>query len=201
MQGRRMASSPDEKALVARAVDGDQEAFRLLLREYQTAVYNLAFRILRGKEDAEDASQEVFVKVHKALHQYDPRYAFRSWIFRITHNLCIDMIRRRKPPALSINSPIATSEGEVEWDLPDVDAVDPLEAVTALEEKNMIEEAIEKLGPTLRSAITLRHIEGLRYDEIAKILDIPLGTVKVRIFRARELLAKLLASRLGREKK
>jgi RNA polymerase sigma-70 factor (ECF subfamily) len=196
-----MAGSPDEKKLVRRARGGDQEAFRLLLREYQTPVFNLALRILRSREDAEDASQEVFVKVYNALHQYDPRYAFRSWIFRITHNLCIDYIRRRKMSTLSLDAPVAGPEGEMEWDLPDPDAIDPSEAASAGEEREMIERAIEKLGPTLRSAITLRHLEGLRYDEIAEILEIPLGTVKVRIFRAREMLAKFLSRPLGRDKK
>lgn len=196
-----MAGSPDEKKLVRRARGGDREAFRLLLREYQTPVFNLALRILRSREDAEDAAQEVFVKVYNALHQYDPRYAFRSWIFRITHNLCIDYIRRRKMSTLSIDAPVAGPEGDMEWNLPDRDAVDPLEAASAGEERDLIERAIEKLGPTLRSAITLRHVDGLRYDEIAEILDIPLGTVKVRIFRAREMLAKLLSRPLGREKK
>lgn len=195
-----MASSPDEKSLVKRARGGDEEAFRLLLRAYQTPVYSLALRILRAKEDAEDATQEVFVKVYNALHQYDPHYAFRSWIFRITHNLCIDFIRRRKQNTLSLDAPIAGHEGEMDWDLPDPDAVDPLEATSAGEEKKLIEEAIERLNPTLRSAITLRHVEGLRYDEIAEILDIPLGTVKVRIFRARETLAKLLSQKLERGK-
>ena len=165
------------------------------------AVYNLAFRILRSREDAKDATQEVFLKVHGALHQYDPQYAFRSWILRITHNHSIDQLRKRRMSTISIDSPISRPEGDVEWDLPDPGAVDPLEATSAGEEKTLIEEAIGRLGPTLRSAITLRHVEGLRYDEIAEILEIPLGTVKVRIFRAREALAKLLGRRLERGEK
>ncbi len=193
-----MDRSRDEKDLVERSRTGDEEAFRLLIREYQNPVFHLAQRILRNRSDAEDAAQEVFIKVYSALSQYDPRYAFRSWIFRITHNLCIDYIRKRKYPLISIDQPIAGSEGEITWDLPDPDAVNPLEAVEAGQEKKIIEEAIGKLSPTLRSAITLRHLEGLRYDEIADILEIPLGTVKVRLFRAREALAKLLSSRLDR---
>ncbi len=196
-----MANSREEKALVARALDGDREAFRLLLREYQTPVFHIALRMLRDREDAEDATQDVFIKVHGALHQYDFRYPFRSWIFRIAHNRCIDYIRKRKMTFLSLDAPAPGREEETGWELPDPDAVDPLDAAQAAEEKELIEEAIGKLGPTLRSAITLRHVEGLRYEEIAQILGVPLGTVKVRIFRARQVLARLLGRRLGKEKK
>ena len=97
---------------------------------------------------------------------------------------------------VSIHEPIHHDDGDLEWDLPDTQTLDPLQEVIRREEKDLIEDAIAQLGPTLRSAITLRHLHGLRYDEIAEILEIPLGTVKVRIFRARAALAQILAVRL-----
>jgi RNA polymerase sigma-70 factor (ECF subfamily) len=194
-----MVSKPEEREWVARARGGDEEAFRALVRRYQGEVYNLAGRILRNREDAEDAAQEVFVRVYGALHQYDPSHPFRNWLLRITHNLCIDHLRRKRISTVSMDEPIRQKDGEVGWELPDPDAPDPLEAVIYAEERGWIEEAIASLGPTLRAAITLRHLHGLRYEEIAEILDVPLGTVKVRIFRARAALAKLLARRMEGE--
>ncbi|NNE09031.1 MAG: sigma-70 family RNA polymerase sigma factor [Gemmatimonadetes bacterium] len=195
-----MARSPDEKKLVRRILEGDAEAFRPLVRTYQSPVYHLALRILRNRDDAEDAAQDVFVKVFRKLRSYDDRYALKSWILRITHNHCIDQLRKRKHKMLSLDEPFARGDGETEWELPDPDAVDPLEAALDSELKAILASAIERLSPNLQAAITLRHVEGLRYDEIADVLGIPLGTVKVRIFRAREELARLLGSRLGRNK-
>lgn len=193
-----MASTPDDKQLVSKARSGDEESFRLLIRRYQGDVLNLAWRILRNREDAQDAAQDVFIRLHRSLDQYDPKHAFRSWLLRITHNMCIDHIRKRKPGTISIHDPILTDGGEIGWDLPDMRADDPLDVVIEGQEKNMLEEAIAVLNPILRSAITMRHVHGLRYEEIAEALDIPLGTVKVRIFRARSALAKLLGDRLER---
>lgn len=194
-----MVSSPDDATLVSRARTGDEEAFRALLRRYRSDVYSLAVRILRNREDAEDAAQEVFIRLHRALDQYDPSRAFRNWLLRITHNMCIDQIRRRRISTLSIDEPLRQEDGEVGWDLPDTRSRGPLDELLAKEEKELIEEAIGRLGPVLRSAITLRHVQGLRYEEIAEILDVPLGTVKVRIFRARAALAEILTRRLGKE--
>jgi len=194
-----MGSKPEERERIARARRGDQDAFRAIVRRYQREVFNLALRILRNREDAEDATQEVFVRIYGALHQYDPRHPFRSWLLRITHNLCIDQIRRKRISTVSIDRPVAQKDGEVGWEIPDPDAADPLEEVMHRERREWIEEAIGALGPTLRTAITLRHFHGLRYEEIAEVLDVPLGTVKVRIFRARAALAKILARRMEGE--
>ncbi|MBN1824950.1 MAG: sigma-70 family RNA polymerase sigma factor [Candidatus Eisenbacteria bacterium] len=196
-----MESKPDDKSLVARARAGDEECFRILIRRYQRDVFRLCYRILRNNEDAEDASQDVFIRLHRSLGQYDPSHLFRSWLLRITHNLCIDHLRRRRMTTVSLDEPIRRGDGEIEWDLPDPDAMDPLDATALGQEREMLEEAIARLGPTLRSAITLRHVHGLRYEEIAETLDVPLGTVKVRIFRARAALAEMLGERLGRERK
>jgi RNA polymerase sigma-70 factor (ECF subfamily) len=191
-----MGSSPEERRLVARARAGEEGAFRSLLRRHQRDVFNLAFRILRNREDAEDAAQEVFLRIYRSLGQYDPERPFRNWLLRITHNLCIDLLRRRRIATVSLGEPLRRDEGEIEWELPDPSAADPLEALVGKEEKELVEEAIAKLGPTLRSAIVLRHVQGLRYEEIADVLGIPLGTVKVRLFRARAAIADLLARRL-----
>ncbi|MFH1682017.1 MAG: sigma-70 family RNA polymerase sigma factor [Candidatus Eisenbacteria bacterium] len=192
-----MESSPAERKLVARALAGEEGAFRALLRRYQRDVFNLAFRILKNREDAEDAAQEVFVRVYQSLGQYDPNRPFRNWLLRITHNLCVDVLRRRRIRTVSLSEPLQGEEGEIGWELPDPDAADPLDALVGKEEREIIEETIAKLGETLRSAIVLRHVQGLRYEEIAEVLGIPLGTVKVRIFRARAAIAEILGRRFG----
>ncbi|MBM3321551.1 MAG: sigma-70 family RNA polymerase sigma factor [Candidatus Eisenbacteria bacterium] len=194
-----MGSSPEERRLVARARAGEEGAFRSLLRRHQRDVFNLAFRILRNREDAEDAAQEVFLRIYRSLEQYDPERPFRNWLLRITHNLCIDWLRRRRIATVSLGEPLRQDEGEIEWELPDPSAADPLETLLGKEERELVEEAIAKLGPTLRSAIVLRHVQGLRYEEIADVLGIPLGTVKVRLFRARAAIAELLGRKLERE--
>lgn len=194
-----MDTSPDVRSLVRKARTGDETAFREIVRLFQSDVLHLAGRILRNKDDAEDAAQEVFVRLHRSLGQYDPERAFRSWLLRITHNLCIDHLRRRRMSTVSLDEPIQAGDGEIEWEIADPAGVDPLENLLEMEEKRLIEESIAELGPTLRSAITLRHVQGLRYDEIAEILGVPLGTVKVRIFRARAAMAEILGRKLGRD--
>jgi RNA polymerase sigma-70 factor (ECF subfamily) len=191
--------TPDERTLVAKARAGDEGAFRALVRAHQRSVFGLAYRILQNREDAEDAAQEAFIRVYRSLEQYDPERPFRSWLLRITHNLCVDTLRRRRLRLVSLDEPIRGEAGEIEWDPADTTTPDPLEALVAGEEKELIEKAIARLGPTLRSAIVLRHVQGLRYEEIAEILGVPLGTVKVRIFRARAAIAEALARRFGGE--
>jgi RNA polymerase sigma-70 factor (ECF subfamily) len=151
--------------------------------------------MVRDRELAEDLAQETFIKVLNAIESYRPEYKFSSWIFKIANNAAIDQLRRRSLDTLSLDgSPHAASAEAIEATTMQVG--DPresqLEEVTSRELGSQIESAIAKLRPEYRSCIILRHIEGRPYEEIAEILELPLGTVKTYIHRARNELRILL---------
>jgi RNA polymerase sigma-70 factor (ECF subfamily) len=178
--------------LVNAARGGDEQAIRDLLGRYRTAVFNLAFRILRNEEDATDAAQETFIRVFRALDRFDERQRFKPWILRIASNYCIDQIRKRDWRTVSFDTPIETEDGTLEMELAGP-GPQPDEVLERKEQRMVIEQAIDSLPPDYRMAIVLRHTEGLSYEEIADVLGVPLGTVKARIHRARSALQKKLA--------
>jgi len=178
--------------LVNAARGGDEQAIRDLLGRYRTAVFNLAFRILRNEEDATDAAQETFIRVFRALDRFDERQRFKPWILRIASNYCIDQIRKRDWRTVSFDTPIETEDGTLEMELAGP-GPQPDEVLKRKEQRMVIEQAIDSLPPDYRMAIVLRHTEGLSYEEIADVLGVPLGTVKARIHRARSALQKKLA--------
>lgn len=182
---------PDDRDLVRRALDGDESAFALLVRRYERGLYNLALRMVRDAEQARDLTQEIFLRVHRSLARYDPVYPFPSWIYRVGSNLCIDWIRRRRIDTVSLDAPIGGEEDgptrEVAGDLPD-----PAELLEKKERRRMISRALAKLPESHRLVLLLRHQRDLSYEEIAVALDVPLGTVKARIHRAREALRRIL---------
>lgn len=192
---------PDLKAatdqqVVTRAREGEEGAYRELVRRYERPVFSLVFRMVRNRELAEDLSQETFIKVLNALDSYRPEYKFSSWVFKIANNAAIDHLRRRELDTLSI-------EGSPHAETPQMIEATALQlgerGETALEEvenKELggeIERAIAKLRPEYRTCILLRHVEGRAYEEIAEILNLPLGTVKTYIHRARNELRITLA--------
>jgi len=184
----------DQEA-VQRARGGEEAAYRELLRRYQRPVFSLIYRMVRDRAMAEDLAQETFVKVLNALDTYRPEFKFSSWIFKIANNTAIDHLRRRQPDTLSLDgAPTATTPRQIEEtsiQLPD-QAETPLQEVEARELGSAIEQAVGKLRPEYRNCIILRHIEGLSYEDIAQILDLPLGTVKTYIHRARAELKEML---------
>jgi RNA polymerase sigma-70 factor (ECF subfamily) len=181
--------------IVELALQGREAAYRELLRRYQRPVFSLIYRMVRDRELAEDLAQECFVKALNALHTYRPEFKFSSWIFKIAHNAAIDHLRRRKLETLSLEgAPDAKDPEEARataLDLPHP-GESPLEELEARELGNAIERAIGQLRPEYRACIILRHIEGRPYEEIAEILELPLGTVKTYIHRARAQLKQIL---------
>jgi RNA polymerase sigma-70 factor (ECF subfamily) len=152
--------------------------------------------MVRDRALAEDLSQETFIKALNAIDSYRPEYKFSSWIFKIANNAAIDQIRRRELDTLSLDgSPHATTPDEIEATALQVSSrgLSPLEALESSELGGQIEQAIGRLRPEYRSCILLRHVEGLAYEEIAELLNLPLGTVKTYIHRARNELRDLLA--------
>lgn len=181
-------SAATDQQVVKRARKGDEAAYRELLRRYQRPVFSLIYRMVRDRELAEDLAQETFVKVLNALERYRPEYKFSSWVFKIANNAAIDHLRKKELDTLSLEGgPDATTPERVEataLQLGD-QTESPLEELEARELGHTIEIAIGRLRPEYQSCIILRHVEGRPYDEIADILNLPLGTVKTYIHRAR----------------
>lgn len=189
-----LASATDQE-IVALAVEGKESAYRELIRRYERPVFSLVLRMVRDRQLAEDLSQETFIKALNAIASYRPEYKFSSWIFKIANNAAIDHLRRRELNTLSIDgSPNATSAEDIEATALQVGdkSETPLAELEARELGTAIERAIGQLRPEYRSCIMLRHVEGLAYEEIAQLLDLPLGTVKTYIHRARHELRDLL---------
>ncbi len=185
-----------DQEVVRHAVIGREAAYRELIRRYQRPVFSLVYRMVRNRELAEDLAQETFIKVLNAIDSYRPEYKFSSWIFKIANNAAIDHLRRRALDTLSLDgSPHAATPDAIEATTLQIgdDAESPLEEVANRELGSQIEAAIGQLRPEYRNCIILRHIEGRPYEEIAEILDLPLGTVKTYIHRARNELRILLA--------
>lgn len=187
-------ASDQEVVLEARA--GRQAAYRELVRRYERPIFSLIYRMVRNREQAEDLSQETFVKALNAIESYRPEYKFSSWIFKIANNVSIDHLRRRELDTLSLDgSPHALTPEAVQASALQLGdrQKSALEELEARELGGEIEQAIAALRPEYRSCILLRHVEGRPYEEIATMLDLPLGTVKTYIHRARGELRQALA--------
>ncbi|HWB42694.1 MAG TPA: sigma-70 family RNA polymerase sigma factor [Gemmatimonadales bacterium] len=196
-----MAEGPEwvrltDQEVVLLARSGREAAYRELVRRYERPVFALLYRMVRDRELAEDLAQETFVKALNAIDSYRPEFKFSSWIFKIANNAAIDHLRRRELDTLSLDgSPHAETPEAMQATALQIGArqESPLDAVEARELGGAIEAAIGRLRPEYRSCILLRHVEGRAYEEIAEILDLPLGTVKTYIHRARNELRLALA--------
>ena len=184
-----------DSILINQAKSGDDQAYDKLLNKYRNSVYNLVYRMVRDIQEAEDLTQEAFIKAFNSLAQFNEEYAFSTWLYKIATNNCIDFFRKRKLQTLSLDKPIQYKDSEIQHESPDPD-LNPEKSILARERSNMIQEAIQTLPEKYYTAIVLRHNDEKSYEEIAEILDLPLGTVKARIFRAREMLNKVLKERL-----
>lgn len=185
----------EDREVVSLACNGRERAFKELLTRYERPVFSLVYRMVRDRSLSEDLAQETFIRAFNAIDGYDPRYKFSSWIFKIANNLTIDHLRKRKLDTISLDgSPDATSDEEISRTR--VTAVSSNETpdmyVENRELGNQIEDAIAKLRPEYRTAVLLRHVEGHSYDEVADIMELPLGTVKTYLHRARSELKQIL---------
>lgn len=186
-----------DQDVVARAAEGHERAYRELISRYERPVFSLIYRLVRDREQSEDLAQETFIKVLNAIDRYDATYKFSSWIFKIANNTAIDALRKRSLDTVSLDgSPHARSVAEAaEGWTPTAVARDenPEQYVERLELGAELEAALASLRPEYRTAIVLWHMEDRPYEEIADIMDIPLGTVKTYIHRARKELRTRLA--------
>lgn len=189
-------SDIDDRKLATLAAEGREGAYAELLSRYERPVFSLVYRMVRDRTLAEDLAQEAFIRAFNAIDTYDPSYKFSSWIFKIANNHTIDHLRKRKLDTVSIHgSPHARTEEEEEQSKVVLESAEenPEKYVESRELGSQIEHAIGQLRPDYRTAILLRHVEGHSYDEIAEIMDVPLGTVKTYLHRARGELKELLA--------
>lgn len=180
----------DDYQLVEAFREGDEQAFEELVRRYQRQVANIIYLTLGNRDEVEDLSQEVFIRVYKSLTKFERDASLYSWIYRIAVNLCIDEIRRKKiKRTLSLEF---FSEGKLEEEKKNKSQTSAADGVLAKEKRQVILDALQKLSPVHRTVIVLREYEDLTYEQIAKTLHISTQAVKSRIFRAREELRELL---------
>ena len=174
----------EEALLISRAREGDQDAFRQLVERYQGAVYNLAYRMLGDPGDAEDAAQEIFVRIYRQLGRYDPARKFSTWTLAIATNYCIDQLRRRRMQLVPLENIIPWARSR---------EVGPEGEAITQESRDEVQRLIKQLPEKYRAPLVLRYFDELSCAEIAEVLGMPEGTVKTQIHRARKALEKLLA--------
>lgn len=178
--------------LVNRAVAGDQRAYAELLGRYRDSIYFMLLKMVNNKDDAEDLTIEAFGKAFKRLDQYTPNYAFSTWLFKIASNNCIDHIRKKKMMTFSIDKSFKDEEGsEKKFDL-EANISGPDDDVIKNEKVKIMREVVDKLKPRYRDLIEMRYFQELSYEEIGEKMNLPLGTVKAQLFRAREFMAEIL---------
>ncbi|NOZ21130.1 MAG: sigma-70 family RNA polymerase sigma factor [Planctomycetes bacterium] len=183
-----MTPEDPAKQVILKARDGDRDAFGEIVTHYQRLVYNLAFRMCRDRAEAWDMAQEAFLRTFRNLGKYDPQRAFRPWLMRVATNVCLNWIRDKRPSMPTV-SDVADPEGEP---LQAVDDADPAMEAAGRDAAKLVRDAVAELAPNYRVVVTLRYLEELSYGEIADRLDLPIGTVKNRLFRSREMLKETL---------
>ncbi len=180
----------DDRALVARVLEGDRDRFTELVKRYEKRVVNYVYRITHRYEEAHDLTQEIFVKVFMALDRYDPKYQFSTWLFRIAQNSAIDALRKKSIAEVPLAKPAGDEEPK-DREFADT-GVSPYRALKNKQLAAAIDLAVLDLPPDYRELIRLRHFAELSYEEIASMKRLPLGTVKNKLFRARNMLKESL---------
>jgi len=184
--------------LVKKASEGEQKAYTELLKRYYDAIYYMMFKMVRNQDDADDLTMEAFGKAFKSLHLYTPDYAFSTWLFRIATNNCIDHMRRQKIKPLSIDNTYENEEGgEMTMDIKS-GYLDPEEKIIKKQKIAVMHDLVDKLKPRYKKLIELRYFKEWSYEEISAHLNIPIGTVKGQLYRAKEILLQVLKN--SREK-
>jgi RNA polymerase sigma-70 factor (ECF subfamily) len=194
LQKKGEGEATDEQ-LVARVLSGEEQLFEALVRRYQTRILAHVARMVGSREDALDLSQEIFLKVFGALDRFNPEFRFSTWLFRIAGNAAIDHLRKRKPRTVPLET--TDSEGRLSSSEYKSLDLDPFGTLRNTQRGDAIARAIADLPAEFRELIALRHFTGLSYEEIAEVKNMPLGTVKNKLFRARAVLKERLAGELS----
>ncbi len=194
-EAKRLDSRSEDSRLIKAALAGDDCAYSQLMHKYHDAIFSFIFRMVHDHEQVEDLTQEAFIKAFSSLKNFNEEFAFSTWLYKIATNNCIDYIRRRKLQTYSIDKPIESKDSDYTFELPD-DSYEADKELISGQRARLLQQAIDQLPEKYRRVILLRHSEERSYEEIAKMLKIPIGTVKAHIFRARELLYKQLRHRI-----
>lgn len=192
---KRMAERDqlDDRSLVERILGGERDLFTVLMSRYERRIINYVYRITHRYEEAHDLAQEIFVKVYLALDRYDSKYQFSTWLFRIAQNSAIDALRKKSIIEVPLSRPTDDEPSGKEREFAD-GGVSPYRALKNKQLSAAIDEAVRQLPADYRELIQLRHFAELSYEEIASMKKLPLGTVKNKLFRARNLLKEALGS-------
>ena len=194
MKEKMSPKASNDIEIINIALKGDNAAFAKLLERYYDSIYYMLLSRVKNEIDAEDLTMETFGKAFKNLIQYTPEYAFSTWLFRIATNNYIDFLRKNKKHAYSLESSIEGADNDVASKI-STTMPNPEELVIKEQKSEILKEIIEKLKPRYRQLIQLRYYKELSYEEISQKLDLPLGTVKAQLFRARELLLPLIRNK------
>lgn len=179
-------------SVVNRAKDGDQAAFAELLNRYRESVYFMLLKMVKDPTEAEDLTIEAFGKAFHRIHQYSPNYAFSTWLFKIASNNCIDFIRKKRVTLTSMDSTYTDHHGNEIGMQIESNGLTPDDVIIKKQKIKAMRDVVERLKPRYKQLIIMRYFEELSYEEIADDLDVPLGTVKAQLFRAREFLANIM---------
>ena len=177
--------------LVQKALAGDEKAFARLLARYKDAIYFMLLKMVNNRNDAEDLTLEAFGKAFKNIHQYSPTYAFSTWLFKIASNNCIDFLRRKKGTYVAIDNNSDSTQNNESVRLKSKE-LNPEEKLIRQQKAILLHRVVRRLKPRYRTLVELRYFREYSYEEIAKELELPLGTVKAQLFRAREMLFKMI---------
>lgn len=191
-QGHLSEKAQRDLELVNAAIRGDQSAYAQLMDHYRESIYYTMLKMVNNTDDADDLTIEAFGKAFNRLEQYSPSYAFSTWLFKIASNNCIDFIRKKRIKVTSMDSGVTTDDGEVIYFDAESNTRDPEETVMHKQKVVLMRELVAKLKPRYRQLVEKRYFEELSYEEISEELNLPLGTVKAQLFRARDFLANMM---------
>jgi len=204
MEQQKPDANLSEKAvhdykLIREALDNNnQKAYAELMGRYRDSVYFMLNKMVNNKEDADDLTIEAFGKAFKRLSQYTPNFAFSTWLFKIASNNCIDFIRKKKMVTYSLDKTFANDEGsEMAIDVKS-DGMNPEDDIIKKQKIQHMHEVVDKLKPRYKTLVEMRYFKEMSYEEISAELDLPLGTVKAQLFRARDFLANILKNSEGK---
>lgn len=188
------ANAKNDFLLVIRAKDGDQKAYAELMQRYKDSIYFMALKMVNNKDDAMDLTVETFGKAFENIEKYKPDFAFSTWLFRIATNNCIDFIRKKRLNVVSLQSLSEEDKDEKQLQIAS-DTLNPEQTSIKKQESEKLKSIVDQLPQRYRTLIVLRYYDEQSYEEIAQQLDLPLGTVKAQLFRARDLMSNIMNRR------
>ena len=182
----------DYELIIRATEEKDQQAFSELMDKYKNSIYFMLLKMVNNNDDAEDLTLEAFGKAFNRLNQYTPNYAFSTWLFKIATNNCIDFLRKKKKNVMSIDNRVSNKDGEEYMFEIKSDGMTPEQIAMNDQKIQLMRQYVKKLKPRYQTLVEMRYFKELSYDEISEEMDLPLGTVKAQLFRAREFLYNIM---------